>query len=161
MYQIQMRALNALRADFTNKLKLLMVDPANTASEDAVRQAVRNLWRDIIFQLISTIVTEGWVKTAEALIQVAIQNTLDFFFTKVWYVYTPQPTLFLAPASFFVLSSDLALALCVACAQARGGGADQGSGQYDAGSAGSVGCGGSGPDRGRENHHQRMHCGLH
>lgn len=84
MFQIQMRALNALRADFTNKLKAAMADPANSASEEAVRGAVRGLWRDIIFSLTSTIVTEGWVKTAEALIEVAIQNTLDLFFTKVW-----------------------------------------------------------------------------
>lgn len=84
MFQIQMRALNHLRADFTNKLKAKFADPANAASEDAVRAAVRGLWRDIIFDLISVIVTEGWVKTAEGLIDVAVANTLAYFFEKVW-----------------------------------------------------------------------------
>jgi len=84
MFDIQMRALNHLRADFTNKLKAKFADAANLASEETIRAAVRGLWRDIIFDLIGVMVTEGWVKTAEGLIEVAIQNTLDYFFTKVW-----------------------------------------------------------------------------
>jgi len=86
MFQIQMRALNALRADFTNRLKAKFADAANLASEDTIRTTVRTLWRDIIFELILTIVKEGWVKTAEGLIEVAIANTLDFFFKNIWSV---------------------------------------------------------------------------
>jgi len=84
MFQIQMRALNHLRADFTNKLKDKFADAANLASEDTIRAAVRTLWRDIIFQLIAVIVTEGWTQTALGLIEVAVQNCLDFFFKNVW-----------------------------------------------------------------------------
>jgi hypothetical protein len=79
-----MRALNHLRADFTNKLKDKFADAANLASEDTIRAAVRTLWRDIIFQLIAVIVTEGWTQTALGLIEVAVQNCLDFFFKNVW-----------------------------------------------------------------------------
>jgi AcrR family transcriptional regulator len=84
MFQIQMRALNALRADFTNRLKAKFADAANLASEDTIRATVRTLWRDIIFELILVMSKEGWTQTALGLIEVAVQNTLEYFFTNVW-----------------------------------------------------------------------------
>jgi len=82
MFTIQIRALNALRADFTNKLKAKLAE--GNLSEDAVRAAVRMLWRDVLFGLIQVIVSEGWEKTAEGLIGCATQATLGMFFDKVW-----------------------------------------------------------------------------
>jgi len=86
MFQIQMRALNALRADFTNRLKAKMLEPGVTADELTIRMNIRPLWRDIIFDLILTMVKEGWLRTAEGLILVATENTLDYFFKNVWSV---------------------------------------------------------------------------
>jgi len=79
-----MKALNALRADFTNKLKAKLAEPGVLADENSIRTAVRELWRKIMFDLIHALMVEGWDKTANGLIDVAVAATLGFFFETVW-----------------------------------------------------------------------------
>jgi len=84
MFGVQMKALNALRADFTNKLKAKLAEPGVLADENSIRTAVRELWRKIMFDLIHALMVEGWDKTANGLIDVAVAATLGFFFETVW-----------------------------------------------------------------------------
>jgi len=83
MFHIQMRAINALRAQFTISLKQKLVGEA-LASAESVALVVRTTWRDILFQLVQIVVKEGWEKMTEALTEAAFQIAMAEFFKTVW-----------------------------------------------------------------------------
>jgi len=82
MFGVQMKAVNALRADFTNKIKPKVAEAGG--DEAKIRAAIRELWRNTMFEIIQALMVEGWEKTAQGLIGVASAATIAFFFEDVW-----------------------------------------------------------------------------
>jgi len=83
MFNIDMRALNALRADFTIKLKERLVGEA-LASADSIALVVRTTWRDILFQLLLVVMKEGWEQMCAGLTAAAFAIAMDLFYKTVW-----------------------------------------------------------------------------
>jgi len=83
MFAIDMRAINALRAEFTIHLKEKLVGEA-LASADSIATVVRTTWRDILFKLLHIVMKEGWQKMCEGLTTAAFYFALDLFFKTVW-----------------------------------------------------------------------------
>jgi len=85
MYFIQMRALNALRVNFTIKLKAKLQDDANRASEAKIGEVVRVTFRDELFVLLDAVVGETWARLVEALTATCVAIAQNKFFTsEVW-----------------------------------------------------------------------------
>jgi len=83
MFTIQMRAINALRADFTIKIKAKLVGDA-LASAESIATAVRTTWRDLIFQLLLVVMKEGWEHMCAGLTDAAFYLAMDIFYKTVW-----------------------------------------------------------------------------
>jgi len=85
MYFIQMRALNALRVNFTIKLKAKLQDDANRASEAKIGEVVRQVFREELFVLVDMVIGETWTRLVEALTATCVAIAQNKFFTsEVW-----------------------------------------------------------------------------
>jgi len=76
LFEVQMRALNALRVMFTNTLR---EDIGAAAQDNDIRAAVRNAFRKNLFILANAVTTEAWTKIAEAITEVTRQCVLEVF----------------------------------------------------------------------------------
>jgi len=83
LYQVQMRGLNGIRAQFGNDLKARL-DAGTLADENATRTAVREVFRKAVFDVVSVLAVEYWTKMAAALTESTLQSVLNFFNTTIW-----------------------------------------------------------------------------
>jgi len=85
LFSVQMRALNALRAEFTIKLRAKLADPAVRADDKTIVDAARVIFRDTLFDLLQVVVVEAWLSVTGGLLDAANAIAQDKFFSSgVW-----------------------------------------------------------------------------
>jgi len=85
LYQEQMKALNSLRTSFVNQLKARIAsDQSILMSDDAIKDAIRFIWRELTFEIIHVVMPDSWIKIANAIRLSAIEQVKHKFDENIW-----------------------------------------------------------------------------
>jgi len=85
LYNEQMKALNSLRTSFINQLKARIAGDASILmSDDAIKDAIRMIWRELTFEIIHVVMPDSWSKVANAIRLSAIEQVKHKFDEDIW-----------------------------------------------------------------------------
>jgi len=85
LYNEQMKALNSLRTRFVVLLKAkLSSDPNILKSDEAIRETIRIIWRELTFEIIHVLMPDSWSQIGNAIRLSAIEQVKHKFDELIW-----------------------------------------------------------------------------